>query len=100
MAVPPDVDGEHCKMSLKGGNWDELKRILSWAVDSLNPGQAIEIQAQFPQNDDAVSNDKEPKFPVLVRFDYPVLFSTVTVVSDGSINIDLSKSSRVLHRKV
>jgi hypothetical protein len=98
LAIPPDVDGENCKMSRKGGSWEELKRTLTWSVDGLEPGEALEIQAQFPLTEES---EKEPKFPVLVRCDYPAIFSNVEVsAKGGSIQMKLSTSGRVLHRKV
>lgn len=48
MAVPPQVEGEKCKMSIKGGSWNEMKRTLTWLVKELAPGKALEVQAQFP----------------------------------------------------
>jgi hypothetical protein len=99
LAVPPDVHGENCKMSRKGGSWEELKRTMTWCVDSLDPGEALEIQAQFPMLEDS---EKGAKFPVLVRCDYPALFSNVTVATKegAAVQLQLSLSGSVLHRKV
>jgi hypothetical protein len=110
IAVPPDMDGENCKMSRKGGSWDELKRTMTWtwcvdslnpgdAMDSLNPGDAIEIQAQFPVLEGSV---KPPQFPVLVKCDYPVLFSAIdlTISDDFDAEMKLRVQASVLHRKV
>jgi hypothetical protein len=99
LAVPPDVDAENVKMSRKGGVWEELKRTLSWRIDELEPGKALEIQAQFSLLDKV---DKPPKFPVLVRCDYPSLFSGVelTVDEGSSVKMKLNESARILHRKV
>lgn len=98
LAVPPDVNGEHCKMSRKGGSWEELKRTLTWCVDSLEPGEALEIQAQFPLLEES---EKGPKFPVLVRCEYPLIFSNVEVsTNEDEIQVNLTTSGRVLHRKV
>ena len=47
LAVPPCVDGPSVKMSRRGGVWDEMKRTISWIIDSMEPGTAIEVQAQF-----------------------------------------------------
>jgi hypothetical protein len=102
IAVPPNVDGEKAKMSRRGGHWEELKRTLSWSVNELQPGKALEIQAQFGLLPDA----REPKFPILVRCDYPALFSSIEVSADAEtegstpIRMILSPSSRILHRKV
>ena len=108
MAVPPDVDGGRCKMSRRGGSWDDLKRTLSWSIVTLDPGEAVEIQAQFPFVDDdedaAASRDRisGPKFPVLVQCDCSHLFSKVQVTTnDDTLRIHgTTVSGRILHRKV
>ena len=98
IAVPPDVDGSRCKMSRKGGSWDELKRTLTWCVESLAPGEALEIQAQFPLMEES---SRVLKFPVLVQCQYASLFSNVTVASkDSNVRLALSTSGQILHRKV
>ena len=102
LAVPPCVDGPSVKMSRRGGIWDEMKRTISWIVASLEPGSAIEVQAQF----EAVEgSSQEPQFPVMVRAEYPKLFSgvevtTADVATAGAINMKLHESARVLHRKI
>lgn len=109
MAIPPDVDGETVKTSRKGGSWEELKRTLCWSIDELEPGKALEIQAQFAllkAGNGATTNSRIPKFPVLVRCDYPLPFSTIQLSTEYRdeesipIKIQLSTSSRILHRKV
>ena len=111
MAVPPDVDGENVKTSRKGASWEELKRTLCWSVDTLQAGKALEIQAQFASLDGGGgggNSTRVPKFPVLVRCDYPVLFSGLELSSDCTTTPDgvvpakliVTKSSRILHRKV
>jgi tripartite-type tricarboxylate transporter receptor subunit TctC len=92
-------------MSRKGGAWDELKRTISWTVDSLEPGEALEIQAQF-ESADIPSAGGALKFPLLVRAEHGALFSSVEMNSDfidalsTPVKIELSQSGRVLHRKV
>lgn len=102
LAVPPDVDGERCKLSRAGGSWEELKRTVSWKVDEIAPGKALEIQAQFPLLDKESSSSKTPRFPVLVRCNYSPLFAGMEIEVDGSSQhqIKLSESGRLLHRKV
>lgn len=98
IAVPPDVDGSRCKMSRKGGSWDELKRTLTWCVESFAPGEALEIQAQFPLIEE---NTRVLKFPILVQCKYPYLFSNINVSSKGgNVRLALSMSGQILHRKV
>ena len=111
MAVPPDVDGEHVKTSRKGGSWEELKRTLCWSVDEIEAGKALEIQAQFNlleggNMNTTNNNNRVPKFPVLVRCDYPSLFSSLELSNEYHdeqsipIRIKVSTSARILHRKV
>lgn len=103
MAVPPFIAGHTVKMSRRGGVWDEMKRTLTWLVDRLDPGEALEIQAQFEAN---TTSNQPAQFPVLVRGDYPTLFSTVELREDfhdalsSPFKMELRESSRVLHRKV
>jgi hypothetical protein len=91
-------------MSREGGVWNEMKRTISWNVDKLEPGEALEVQLQFESMDG--SWEREPKFPVLVRADCPCLFSSLELKSDFSdglsnvVKTKLSTSARVLHRKV
>lgn len=99
LAVPPDVDGERCKLSRAGGSWEELKRTVSWHVDEIEPGQALEIQAQFPLVEPA--SLKTPRFPVLVRCNYSPLFCGIEIeTADESQPIIVEDSGLVLHRKV
>jgi hypothetical protein len=104
LAVPPYVKGSSARMSLPGGTWNEMKRTISWSVDCLQPGEALELQLQFESMDGTWQ--REPKFPVLVRAECPCLFSSLEVRSDFSdglsrlVNTAVSTSGRVLHRKV
>lgn len=103
LAVPPHVRGDTVKMSRRGGVWDEMKRTISWTMEQLEPGQALEVQLQFEADDRL---EREPKFPILVRAEYPILWSGVQLHSeftDGVCAVVPTKcnvSSRVLHRKV
>ena len=98
IAVPPDVVGGNCKMSRKGGSWDELKRTLTWCVQALAPGEAVEIQAQFPFIE---GNERSPKFPILVHCDYKGLFSKVNISClDDAVQLKVRTSSTIIHRKV
>ena len=106
LAVPPYVRGDTVKMSRRGGVWDDMKRTISWGVDKLDPGEALEVQLQFESMDDGWG-DRIPKFPVLVRADFPSsLFSSVelnSAFSDGlttPVQLQVNVSGRVLHRKV
>jgi hypothetical protein len=104
LAVPPYVKGSSARMSRPGGTWNEMKRVISWDVDRLEPGEAMEVQLQFESMDGTW--DREPKFPVLVRADCPRLFTSLELRSDFSdglsrlVGAAVSTSARVLHRKV
>lgn len=98
LAIPPDVDGENCKLSRKGGSWEELKRTLNWRVDSLGPGDALEIQAQFPLLEET---EKGPRFPLLVRCEYPIHFSHLELCTgDDAVQLKLNMTGGIIHRKV
>ena len=110
MAVPPDIKGDSIKTSREGSMWDAMKRVVAWSLDELEPGQSMEIQAQFEFVTALEPNGPprpHPKFPVLVRFDATnAQFSDVQLNSELSDNqslpvkLKLSRSVRVLHRKV
>ena len=110
MAVPPDIKGDSVKTSREGSVWDAMKRVVAWSLDELEPGQSMEIQAQF-ELETALEPDgpprPHPKFPVLVRFDATnAQFSDVQLNSELldnqslQVKVKLSRSVRVLHRKV
>lgn len=100
MAVPPDVEGEKCKMSVKGGSWNEMKRTLTWLVKELAPGKAIEIQAQFPALENATLSSA-PKFPILIKAVYTDLYSEISVESANTdCDVKVRTSTCLLHRKV
>lgn len=99
-AVPPDVEGQKCKMSVKGGAWNEMKRTMTWLVKELAPGQALEVQAQFPSVDRDMVHST-PKFPILVKAIYTGLYSELSVESaDASCDMNVRTTSCLLHRKV
>ena len=108
LAIPPHVNGRSGKLSRKGGLWDELKRTVSWTMDEMSPGQALEIQAQFEilEGDANSSLGRSPKFPILVRCEYESLLSCVEIKVDyhdslsKPVLVELENSARVIHRKV
>ena len=118
MAVPPDVSGETMKMSLRGGVWDPMRRIIIWSSPCMKSGETIEFQLQFEYSGTNTSINHVPIFPILVRCD-----SMDDQLSDVSINIggetyydangvghqqagmspykmNLSTSYRLFHRKI
>jgi hypothetical protein len=110
IAVPPFVQGETVKMSRKGGVWDEMKRTICWIIDELEPGEVLEIQAQFQSGNLRNLAQVDLQFPVLVRADVPRLFSGISISTDYkgehsddsivSVNNKVSQCTRILHRKV
>jgi hypothetical protein len=110
IAVPPFVQGETVKMSRKGGVWDEMKRTICWIITKLDPGEVLEIQAQFQSGNLQNLAQVDLQFPVLVRADVPRLFSGITISTcyngehsdDSIVSVEnkVSQSTRILHRKV
>lgn len=110
VAVPPDVQGDSVRTSCERSIWDSMKRVVAWPLDPIEPGQLLEIQAQFefesPKKPDGPAVPT-PKFPVLVRCDAAnEQFSDLqlnTDVNDNQfrpIKLKVSRSVRILHRKV
>jgi len=110
IAVPPNVRGESVKTSLVGSVWDSMKRVVAWPLNNIEPGQLLEVQAQFefesPSKPDAPP-PATPKFPVLVRCDAKdEQFSDLQLSTDANdnqfrpIKLKVSRSVRILHRKV
>lgn len=107
MAVPPDIQGETVKLSRKGGVWDGMKRIVAWPVDLLEPGELIEIQAQFSFVNPDRPSTAVPKFPILVRCEGTNdQFSNVELTTDTldetciPVKLSLTRTVRVIFRKV
>lgn len=108
VAVPPNVSGESARMSRQGGAWDGMKRLVAWSVDEIDPGQMLELQVQFRfMAGSEEETGPTPMFPILVRCTaIDELFSGVTFsASDANdmsapLRMHVSRSSRILHRKV
>lgn len=100
------MDGDSVRMSRQGGVWDEMKRTIAWSVKSLQPGETLEIQTQFASLDGYAQSKRLPTFPVLVRSEYPTLFSSVEVVNEygdavtPAVQLETACAGRLLHRKV
>ena len=114
MAVPPDVSGETMKISLRGGVWDPMRRLIIWSAPSMKNGQTIEYQLQFEYM--PVNANVLPAFPILVRCDADNQLSNVEIEVGGETYYDangdlyrqsedtpykmnLSKTYRLFHRK-
>ena len=111
LAVPPDIKGESVKTSREGSVWDSMKRVVAWPLDDIEPGGLLEVQAQFEfvsaSEPKAPLRRATPKFPVLVRCDAnDELFSDLQLnreVNENQfrpIKLKVSRSVRILHRKV
>lgn len=94
-------------MSRKGGVWDEMKRTICWTVEKLEPGEVLEIQAQFQSGKKQNLAHVDLQFPVLVRADVQKLFSGLNVSTEynqdsesAPVKSNVSHSTRILHRKV
>lgn len=111
IAVPPPFHEEMIRMSREGGIWDEMKRTITWSIEKLVPGETLELQIQFVtggqrQPQAATTTTTLPTFPLLVRSEYPALFSAVEVVNEyydtisPAIQLQTARAGRILHRKV
>jgi hypothetical protein len=112
MAVPPNLAGERYSAATVAGQavgsvrWDGLQRVLIWTVPELAPGATCEAQAKLEASTHTTAMPL--KFPVLVRADGAApSWSSVRVESDTMGNDDdchvqlqVSSTARVLHRKI
>lgn len=108
LAVPPDVRGDSVRTSQEGGVWDSMKRVVAWSLDDIEPGQLLEVQAQFEFESTLLASERAaPKFPILVRCDAKDdQFSDLQLNTEVNgnqfrpIKLKVSRSVRILHRKV
>jgi hypothetical protein len=109
IALPPGFCGETMNSNRPGGVWDGMKRIVAYAVDSLVPGELIEIQTQFKMIETSrfPNNNSEPKFPIIVRGECTnCQFSDIELRMDesrhnsGLVKMFLTKSVIVTLRKL
>jgi hypothetical protein len=112
IALPPGFCGETMNSNRPGGVWDGMKRIVAYSVESLVPGELVEIQAQFKMIETLNSNYHvvaEPKFPILVRGEsMNCQFSDIELMMDdesrhttnGPMKMFLTKSVIVNLRKL
>jgi hypothetical protein len=104
IVVPPDLNGYSVQMSRKGGQWEDMKRTLSWTLDRLAPGDSIDIQAVFANVQNG--NPVERRFPILLQCHGDELFSKVeargNTVEEPSrpLKLDIAQETTVLFRKV
>ena len=103
LAIPLNFRGESAKLSMTGGVWDEVKRTVSWYIDEINPGQAVEFQIEL---ETSLHDIATCQFPVLVRADCSSSLSQIQVlpeICDSNGRSCLARvmySSRTLHRKL
>lgn len=107
--VPLGLDGENVTMSRRGGVWNEMKRSLVWNVSKLDPGEIIDIQAQFKCNTNGGASDRRfesHKFAVLARCKGDTSFSKIDLNTDYSedgscsVEMNLERSATILYRKI
>ena len=84
-----------------------MKRTICWTVEKLEPGEVLEIQAQFQSGKKQNLADVDLQFPVLVRADVSNLFSGIAVSTDYGkdsesepVKSNVTQCTRILHRKV
>merc|ERR1712232_1050506 len=107
MAIPPDIKGETVKLMKRDGDWDGMKRIISWRLPTLQPGELIELQVQFQFVNPDQGLKMNPTFPILVRcnaaneqFSDILLDSVASYDSRVPMKMTFAKAVRILHRKV
>lgn len=107
--MPLGLDGESVTMSRRGGVWNDMKRSLVWNITKLDPGEIIDIQAQFKSNmEEGPGEDNLGyfKFPVLARCYGDTNFSKIDLNTDynedGScpVGMELEHSATILYRKI
>ena len=111
MAVPQAVNGDTVRMSHQGGVWDPLKRLIVWSFENITAGTTMNLQSLFefskPVDEVLAEGQNAINFPVLVRCNTlkGQLSNIVVETTDihnvaGSIDTTLSRTFRVLYRKV
>ena len=111
IAIPPDVNGESMKMSLEGGVWDPIKRIIIYKCEDMKCGETVDIQLQFEYlapSLDAKEAVNLPRFPVLVRCDgVNDQLSSVELRVGGTLDdikkyyaLKMDKTYKLFHRKI
>lgn len=126
IAVPPDVNGDTMHMSLRGGVWDPMRRMIICSSPFMKSGETIEFHLQFEYSSGlgsgSVGKDQSkiqlPRFPVLVRCDssgdqlsgVKVEIGGETYYDDNGVGhrqdgttpfkMNLSTSYRLVHRKI
>ena len=101
--VPPNIDGTGASFKPRSGVWNELKRTVSWALDDLQAGGTVDLQANFKCSQ---TTTDASKFPVLVHCSVTNPFSCVEVCADkwtddySKVQLEISRTSRVLYRNV
>ena len=87
-----------------------MKRSLVWSIPKLDPGEIIDIQAQFSGSTDRGPSEgrfeSRNKFAVLARCQGDTNFSRIDLNTDynedGSypVEMDLERSATILYRKI
>ena len=107
--VPLGLNGENVTMSLRGGVWNDMKRSLVWNIPKLDPGEVIDIQAQFKTRTEEGPREsclESHKFVVLARCIGDTNFTKIDLntdyTEDGScpVGMNLERSATVLYRKI
>lgn len=102
VAIPERVDGSTIEVVRGDGEWNELKRTIKWKLPLLNKGESFMVSASCDLWKEV---EDDIRFPVLLRCG-----SSADQISDitcdayedelhpSSLNANLSKSFRLLHR--
>ena len=111
VAIPPDVNGESVKMSIKNGAWDPLKRVIVYKCEDMKSGETVDMQLQFEYlapTLDAKEVANMPRFPVMVRCEgFNEKLSSIELKVGGTLDdvkkyyaLKLDKTYKLFHRKI
>lgn len=105
VAVPEVVDGDSLKILRGEGQWDDLRRLLTWKLPSLNKGESFMVSAQLGFCRELTEADEPVRFPVLLRCSSAVdqISSVDFHVGEAhghptSTSFQTTRSFRLLHR--
>ena len=101
VAVPEVVDGASIEVLRGEGEWDDLRRLITWRLASLNKGHSFMVSAQAK----LLKEESDIQFPVILRCSSPADQISAVDVQVGeahghptSTSCQKSYTFRLLHR--